>query len=44
MPSAEREFTLLKSDKESGSRSEFMEVDSDYSNDLTESDTELESD
>ena len=39
MPSAEREFTLLEDDKESGSESEFMEVDIVYSNDLTEPDS-----
>ena len=34
MPSAEREFALLEDDKESGSESEFAEVDTDYSNDF----------
>ena len=36
MPSAEREFTLLKDDKEKGSESEFTDVDIDYSNDLAD--------
>ena len=44
MPSAEKEFTLLEDDKERGSESEFTEVDTDYFNDLAESDSELESD
>ena len=44
MPSTEREFTLLEDDEESGSESEFTEVDTDYSNYLTGSDSELESD
>ena len=44
MPSAEREFNLLDDNEESGSESKFAEVDTDYSNDLTESDSELESD
>ena len=44
MPSAEREFTLLEDDEESGSESEFTEVDTDYFNDLAQSDSELESD
>ena len=39
MPSTERNFTLLEDEEESGSESEFKEVDTDYSNDLTESDT-----
>ena len=39
MPPAEREFTLLEDDKESGSDSEFMEVDNACSNDLTKSDS-----
>ena len=39
--SAEREFNLLEDDEESGSESEFTEY---FSNDLTESDSELESD
>ena len=43
MPSAEREFTVLEDDKDSGSESEFTEVDINYSNDSTESDPELES-
>ena len=34
----ERYFTLLEDDKERGSESEFSDVDTDYSNDLTESD------
>ena len=41
MSSAEREFTLLEDDEESGSESEFTEY---FCNDLTESDSELESD
>ena len=44
MPSTEREFTLLEDDEESGSESEFTEVDTNYSNYLTGSDSELESD
>ena len=44
MPSTEREFTLLEDDEESGSESEFTEVDTDYSNYLTGSDSQLESD
>ena len=44
IPSAEREFTLLEDYKESESESEFTEVDTDYSNDLIESNPELESD
>ena len=44
MPSKEKELTILKDDEESGSESEFKEVDTDYSNDLTESDSEIESD
>ena len=44
MHSAEREFTLLEDDEESGSESKFAEVDTDYSDDLTESDCGLESD
>ena len=44
MPSSEREFTLLKDVKGGGSESQFTKVDNDYSNDLTESDSELESD
>ena len=43
MASAERKLTLLEDDEDSGSESEFMEVDTDYSNDLTESDSEVES-
>ena len=43
MPSAEREFAVLEDDKDSGSESEFTEVDINYSNDSTESDPELES-
>ena len=43
MASVERELTLLEDDEDSGSESEFMEVDTDYSNDLTESDSEVES-
>ena len=41
MPSAERMFTLLEDDKQSQSASEFTEVDTDDSNDLTESNSEL---
>ena len=41
---AEREFTLLEDNEESGSDSQFTEVDIDYPNDLTESDSKLESD
>ena len=41
--SAESEFTLLEDDEESGSEREFSEVDTGYSNDLTESYSELES-
>ena len=44
MPYVKREFTLLGDDEESKSESEFTEVDTDYSNDLIESDSELESD
>ena len=44
MTSVEREFTFLEDDDKSGSESEFMEVDTDYFNDLTESDSALESD
>lgn len=44
MPSKEKELTLLKDDEESGSENEFTEGDTDYSNDLTESESELESD
>ena len=44
MLSAEREFTLLEDDEESGSESEFTKVDTDYINHLTESDSQLESD
>ena len=44
MSFAEREFTLFEYDKENGSMSEFTEADTDYSNDLTKSDFELESD
>ena len=44
MPSTEREFTLLEDDEEGGSENEFTEVDTDYSNYLTGSDSELESD
>ena len=39
-----REFTLLEDDEESGSETKFTEVDTDYSNDLTKSDSDLESD
>ena len=34
-------FTLLKDDGESRSESEFTDIDTDYSNDLTKSDSEL---
>ena len=44
MPSAEREFTLLDDDGENEYEKEFTEVDTNYSNDLTESDSGLESD
>ena len=44
MPSAEREFILLEYEEEGGRESELTEVDTDYSTDLTESDSELESD
>ena len=44
MPSGERKFTLLEDDEESESESEFTEFDTDYANDLTECDSELESD
>ena len=44
MPSAERELNLLDDDEESGGESKFAEVDIDYSNDLIEPDSELESD
>ena len=44
MPSVLTEFTLLEDDEENESESEFTEVDTDYSNDLAESDPELESD
>ena len=44
LPSAERKFTLLENDEERWSESKFTEVDSDYFNDLTESNSELESD
>ena len=43
MPSAERKFTLLNDDEQSGSQSEFTDIDIDYSNDLIESDSQLES-
>ena len=43
MPSAERKF-LLEDYEKSGSQSEFKQVDIGYSNDLTKSDSELESD
>ena len=44
MPFTKREFPLLEDDEESESESEFTEVDTDYSNDLTESDSEPELD
>ena len=44
IPSAEKEFTVLEDDEKSGNESEFKEVDTDYSYNLTESDSELESD
>ena len=34
-------FTLLKDDGESGSESEFTDIDTDYSNDFKKSDSEL---
>ena len=43
-PSAERKFILLEDDEESGSESNFEEVDTACSNDLTESDSDIESD
>ena len=42
--SAEKDFTLLKDNEESGSESKFTEVNNYYSNDLTEFYSELESD
>ena len=44
MSSTEREFPLLEDDEESGSETKFTEVDADYSNDLSESESELELD
>ena len=45
MPSAELEFTLLEDNEESdGCENEFTEGDIGYSNNLTESDSVLESD
>ena len=44
MPSAEREHNLLDDDEESGGESKSAEVDIDYSNDLIEPNSELESD
>ena len=44
MSSAGREFTFLEDDEESGSESEFTEVDTDYSNDLAKPASDLESD
>ena len=44
MPFTKREFPLLEHDEESESESEFTEVDTGYSNDLTESDSEPELD
>lgn len=44
MPSAEREFTLLNDNEQSGSDSEFTDIDIDHSNDLIESDSQLEPD
>ena len=41
---AKREFTLLADNEESENGRQFTEVDIDYPNDLTESDSELESD
>lgn len=38
MPSTQREFTLLEHDEDNGNESEFTEVDTDYSNNLTKSD------
>ena len=43
MPSAEREFILLKDDEQSESESKFTDVDIDYFNDLIQSDFCLES-
>ena len=40
MPSVEKEITLLEDDEENGSESEFTEVDTDYSNDLSEFDSD----
>ena len=44
MLSAEKDFTVLKDDEESESESKFTKVNTDYSNDLTESYSESESD
>ena len=42
MCSPDKEFTLLEDDEERRSKSEFSVVDAGYSNDLTESDSEIE--
>ena len=44
MASAETKFTLLEDDEESGRESDFTVVGTNYSNDLTEYDSEVESD
>ena len=44
MASAETKFTLLENDEESGRESDFTVVGTNYSNDLTEYDSEVESD
>ena len=44
MLSAEKDFTVLKDDEESESQSKFTKVNTNYSNDLTESYSESESD
>ena len=44
MLSAEKDFTVLKDDEESESESKFTKVNTDYSNDLTESYSQSESD
>ena len=44
MLSAEKDFTVLKDDEESESESKFTKVNTNYSNDLTESYSESESD
>ena len=42
MCSPEKEFTPLEDGEERRSKSEFLVVDAGYSNDLTESDSEIE--